>query len=518
MSLNTTSLADGIGVSVNNTRFKAGASVVPRKILIIGTFDPLKTSAVPNVPMQIFSPEHCGANFGFGFMLHRLAVQAFLGSAGVETWVIPQSEAGGSVKAAGKISITGPATAAGTLYIYIAGIVVPVSVASGDAATAVAGNIITAINAMKELPVTAVVGTNAYDVTVTSKSSGPWGNAISILMNLGLNQAVPAGLSVTITSMANGAGVPTIATALNALGTGDGANDAFFTDMVHGYGQDTTTLDAVLLYVGSGNTATGLWDSLVGRPFRSLVGDTAAGSAGLTALTTLSGNRKSDRATGVIAVPGAPNHPAEIAALTIGVIAAVNNDLAEGSYLGLTLPGIIPGAVADRWTSTYDNRDAAVKAGISPTRVRSGVVQLQNVISFYRPDDVPVTSNGYRSMRNISILQNILANIRSNFDREKWQGVSIVKDTIAVTDIASRKKSRDIDSVIDDLTALAKSFESMAWIFSADYTVKALAEPGAVSIRTGGTGFNSQLSLVLSGEGGIFNNVVNFDTDISVAM
>ncbi len=515
MGLQVTSLAAAVGASVKNVTFLPEALNVPRKILIIGTYDPLKTLVVAEVPVQILSPEDAGDKFGFGFMIHRLAVQVFKGSQGVECWVVPQTET--SAQAAGSITFTASGLLAGTVSMYIAGIPVPFDVAAADDATAVALAASNAIAAIKELPVTAAPTAGVLDIT--SKSEGTWGNDISIKFNIKPGEEFPVGLTgAVITDMTSGAGTPTIADALDGLGTGDDANEAFFTDVVHGYGQVTIMLDAISTYVGPGNGFTGLYEKTVARPFRVLTGDVVAGSSGLTDLTALGNGRKLDRANGVVAVPGSANHPAEIAALAIGIMARINNDLVAQSYIGLLLDGIDPGEKADRWTSDYDNRDTAVKAGVSPTKIASGVVILQNVVTFYHPDNVPVSSNGYRSMRNISILQNILNNIRVNFEREKWQGISIVGDVTKVSNPTDRTKARDISAVIDDLVALARSFEGKAWIFEADFTISKLKEAGAVTIRAGAIGFDSTLSVILSGEGGIFDTVVEFDTSIAVLL
>lgn len=516
MSLNVTSLAAAVGASVKNVQFQPSAENVPRKILVIGTYDPLKTLVVAEVPVLVLSPEDTGDKFGFGFMIHRLVTQVFAGSNGVECWVIPQTET--SAQAAGDITFVVSGLKAGTVYMYIAGIPVPFDVATDDDATAVALAASTAIGLIKELPVTAAPTAGLLDIT--AKSEGLWGNDISITFNLNAGEEFPVGwTSNVITDMTSGAGTPDIADALNGLGTGDDANEANFTDVVHGYGQVTTVLDAISTYVGAGNEFAGLYDKLVSRPFRVLTGDVALGSAGLSALVALGDGRKTDRANGVIAVPDSPNHPAEIAAQAIGHMARINNDIAAQHYVGVILIGIFPGDKgSDRWTSDYDNRDTAVKAGISPTKVENGVVTLQNVVTFYHPDNVPVSSNGYRSARNISILQNILFNVRLNFEQEKWQGISIVADTTKVSNTTDRIKARDTDAVIDDLTALARSFEQKAWIYTADFTISKLKEAGAVSIRPGTTGFNSTLSIILSGEGSILDTVVEFDTSIAVLL
>jgi phage tail sheath gpL-like len=404
------------------------------------------------------------------------------------------------------------------MYLYIAGLVVPVPVIDADTGTEVALAVVAAVAANPDLPVTAVVnGVTPGQVDFTAKSTGPWGTLISLSFNWGFQQALPAGVTSVITDMAGGAGIPDIQDAVDSLGTGDDKNENYFTDGNHGYGQDTTTLDILSTWNGLGNTKTGLFDKLVHRPIRFLDGDTVAGTGGKTALEALgTARRATDRTNGIIAAPGSPNHPSDIAALAMGVMAKVNSDRAEENYIGQILPGVIPGVIADRWTSDWDNRDSAVKSGISPTKTVSGsTVVMQNVMTFYHPTDVPVNSNGWASMRNISITQNILAAHHANFDREKWRGFSIVADVSKVSNVLSREKARDISAVRGDLIALAEAYEGNAWIFTKDYTIERLQSENLITIRPGGIGFNTVFPVYYSGEGGILDNEIKFDIDIT---
>lgn len=518
MPLSQSSLAAVVGAAVENVQFQSEANVLPRKIVIVGTYDPAETAVVDEVPVLVTSPADVGDQFGFGFMAHRLAKKAYLGSQGVETWIQPQAEAGGAAASTGDITFSGTATEAGTIYLYIAGDLVQATVANGDAFGAVATAVETAMAADPDLPVTGVATLGAVDMT--SKTKGPWGDDISITLNEGFQEALPAGITAVITGMTGGSGVPTIKDALDGLGTGDDANEKNFTDFIHGYGQDTTSLNSIRDYVGAGNDFWGLYKKTVARPFRSLVGDVTAGSGGLSALVTLGDGRKTDRANGVIAVPGSPNHPEEIAALALGIMARLNNDRAEEHYIGKILTGIWPGALADRWTSDYDSRDTAVKAGVSPTTISGGSVLMSNVLTFYHPDSVADSSNGYRSQRNISILQNILNTVKTNFEQEKWLGTSIVGDVAKVSNATSRLKARDVNAVLDDVVALVNGFEGNAWIYTAAWTLaKIQANVGNyIEIRAGGLGFNVIIPVLLSGEAGIFDNLIQFDTSLAVLL
>lgn len=517
-NITSNSEAAAVGVSAKNTTFKPAAEVIPAKILIIGTGDPATEAGnLTDTPIQIFSPEDVASQTGFGFMLHRLAIAAYKGSKGIETWMIQQPEDGAAVKAVGELDFTGSTgVQAGTLHLYIAGDHVPVTLSASATVEDIADAVVAAITADSNLPVTASKTAVTFEVVITAKSGGPYGNDISLGFNRSPGQKTPTGVTVAITDLVTGAGLPDIQDALDSTGTGDGSNEEHFTDVVHGYLQDSTTLDAVANYVGQGNDAIGLWDKVVHRPFVSPNGDVVAGSGGLSALVVVGGNRKQDRANGIIAVPGSYSHPAEIAAQAVGIVARISNNRPEQNYLDILLEGVDPGDKADRWTSEYNNRDTAVKAGISPTVVKSGAVYLQNVVTFYHPDDVPRTSNGYKSVRNIKIISNIDENVADNFEQEKWEGISIVSDVTRVTNPEAKKKARDTGSVLDDLVALTKSFYENAWIYDDSFTLEKLKESGAISVRTGGNGFDSTLSVILSGEGNILDTEVQFDTSIAV--
>ena len=55
-----------------------------------------------------------------------------------------------------------------------------------------------------------------------------------------------------------------------------------------------------------------------------------------------------------------------------------------------------------------------------------------------------------------------------------------------------------------------------AWVYSAEFTIDRLSQGGYVTIRDGQTGFDNRIPVILSGEGGILNNVTEFDTSIAI--
>lgn len=519
MTITPTSKAAIVGSSVENEAFAVTARVVPRKIVIIGTFDPAKTDIVPDTLMMVTSPEEVGALTGYGYMLHRLAVQTYKGSRNIETWIIPQDEPSGT-QATGSIDFTGSVGSANgeIIYLYIAGILnrpVIVPLAYAQTAAEICFAVTAAINAIKELPVTAAVNVTPEICDITSKSNGTWGNDISIAFNRRPGEELPPGIVASITPMSGGSGTYNISPALAALGTDDNANEKFFTALIQGYGG--AVFDAISAYVGLGNTKTGLYSELVHKPFQSLTGDTVADTAGLTAIIALAELRKeTDRANGIISVPGSYSHRMEIAAQAMGHRERIANIRAEENYVDIILSDIDPGDPEDRWTDTYQNRDVAVKNGVSPTLVRNNRVYIQNLVTFYHPDSVPPDSNGYASFRNLAIVQNLLDSQYRAFNTSKWKNFTIVEDATKVGNILNREKVRDIDSVIDECIALIQAWYDNAWIYETTFAIDQLKEPGAVTIRAGTDGFDINLKVILSGEGLIINIITKFDTSIAV--
>jgi hypothetical protein len=252
------------------------------------------------------------------------------------------------------------------------------------------------------------------------------------------------------------------------------------------------------------------------RPFRSLVGNVATTTA-LADLITFADARKTDRTNGVIAVPGSYTHPCEIAAAAGGVVETRNIDVPNKSYNRQPLYGVMAGPASTRWTDTYTDRDTAVKAGISPTVIVDSNVCLTNVMSFYRPADIPETSRFFATFENISLCQNILSSSQTWWNVDEWQNYGIVADASNVTDRYGAGYVKDIQSVIANWAAYLRDLESKGWIFESEYSIDQLKEAGAVAIRSGSlSGFDTTLKIVAPQIGSVTNYTIYADTSIAV--
>src|SRR6185295_6027775 len=204
-----TILKPGTYSEFNTTLAARGLPANVQEVLIIGQ----KTSSgsiAEAVPTKIFSEADAILYSGNGSMVHRMVKAAYLANPNLSLSIVNLSDGGSGVAATGTFTITGPATSAGLLTVYIGNEVVTVAIASGDANTAVATALNAAIGYLPGLPVSG--GVSSGVVTVTAKNKGTVGNQIALAYT-----CTATGIGVTVVAMASGATDPTLQTALTAV-------------------------------------------------------------------------------------------------------------------------------------------------------------------------------------------------------------------------------------------------------------------------------------------------------------
>ena len=206
---------------------QAGYSQPVQRALIIGQ----ATTTVPATPVPTFVPSVSWAQntYGGGSQLANMIAMYRATDPVGEIWALALPDNGSGTAASGSIAITGPATANGTLSLYIgagpnaSGInqqLVSLGVTSGQTATQIATALAALINSTFGLPVTAT--STSGTVTLTATNKGTLGNDIPIVLNyLGARggQSTPAGLTVAITAMSGGATDPVLTNLATWLGT-----------------------------------------------------------------------------------------------------------------------------------------------------------------------------------------------------------------------------------------------------------------------------------------------------------
>lgn len=336
------------------------ASYEPR-VLLIGQ---MTTGTAPaGVPRRITRREQATAFFGAGSAIEAM-VNAFLDAN--QTTILDAmglAQPGGAVAATGTFVFTGTATAAGTIAAYIAGRRVAVPIAAGTAAAAAAAALHAAINAASGLPVTAAVATAT--VTVTARNAGALGNGIDLRLNYRPDEATPAGLSVAVNAMAGGAGVPDIAAALAGVAAEP------YTDIVIAW-SDSTSLSALTAELAR------RYGAMVGLDAHGYVGIAGAHGALLTA-----GAAQNNPHLTLIGANASPSPAWAWAASLCGRAAFhLANDPAR-QLRGITLPGILPPAIAARFTLA--EQDQLLRDAISTwDALPDGTVVLSRVITAYQ--------------------------------------------------------------------------------------------------------------------------------------
>jgi hypothetical protein len=101
----------------------------------------------------------------------------------------------------------------------------------------------------------------------------------------------------------------------------------------------------------------------------------------------------------------------------------------------LKASGLTPGDDGDQWD--YLSRDLAVKAGSSTVESVDGVVNIGDVVTFWRPtgEEPPA----YRYVCDIVKLQNIIFNLSLIFAAPGWAGAPLIPDDQVTTNPNARK-------------------------------------------------------------------------------
>jgi hypothetical protein len=185
----------------------------------------------------------------------------------------------------------------------------------------------------------------------------------------------------------------------------------------------------------------------VRKPFVSFVG---VNDADVLDATVVSSTRRTDRINSQIPSPGAFELPVIIAARGLARIAKVANQNPPRDYGSQPLTGLRPGADGSQWN--YLQRDQAVKLGSSTVEVKDGVVNLSDVVTFYRPtgEEPPA----YRYVVDIIKLQQVIFNLDLRFASTDWDGNPLIPNDQPTVNPDARKPKDAIaeaNAILDSL-------------------------------------------------------------------
>lgn len=352
----------GSYIEINNSRALRGLTTWPARVVLLGQRLAAGTVA-PLEAVRVMDADQARRFFGRGSQLAHAFEAWFRANPPTEVWGLGVDDAAGGAAATRTITVTGPATAAGSIALLVGGRRIEVAVSAGQAATAIATALQAALAASSDLAVTAAV--EAAVVTLTARHKGEIGNAIEVVHSFYAGEALPAGVGLAIAAGVPGTINPDINAALDAVA------EMWFTDVVQPW-TDATNLAALeaKLALNSG--------PLVMRDGHGWVG-----LAGTHAALTTAGAARNSQFASIIGLRGAPNPPWEWAATLAAVcIPALAIDPARPVQT-LALPGLIAPAIPDRFT--YAERDLLLRNGISTVTVNdAGQVFVERVITTYQ--------------------------------------------------------------------------------------------------------------------------------------
>lgn len=246
---------------ISTVNANQGTYDYPTRILVVG--QKLATGTAVELATHIIADvKEAKALFGEGSQLALMCDTILNIQDSIEVHAIAQDDDVASATAAGSLLVTSAATSSGTLYLYIAGQRIKISVSASDTVAEIATAIAAAINDESDLPVTAAVnGGTAEQVDITSKHAGLCGNEIIIATNYYTGEVYPTGFAMTITQLIGGTTNPDVLDVLDVI-EGD-----WYTDIVMPY-TDTANLVAMEEELEERFSATGKMDATLSIAYR----------------------------------------------------------------------------------------------------------------------------------------------------------------------------------------------------------------------------------------------------------
>lgn len=391
-------------VEFDSTRANGGLVDNSYTLLVLGQRLPTGT-VEEGVPTQVPSGDAAETYFGRGSMLANMFAELKAANRLTKTVAIALDDDAAGVAATGTLTASGPATASGTLNLYIAGVKVPVGITTGDTADAIATAIAAAINANTALPVTAAVdAVTTSKVTVTARHKGEAGNGIDLRLNYYTGETTPAGVGVVIGAMTNGATNPDLAAAIAAMG------DEWYQAIVMPY---TDAANLALLETELTSRFGGV---------RQIDGMAYAAFRGDATTTDTFGATENSPHVSIMGTGLSPEPPYIWAAVNAAVAAASLSADPARPLQTLTLPGLKAPAPADRFT--FDERNLHLHSGISTYKVsRDGSVAIERQITTYQTNAADVADTSYLDVTTLATLSYLRyatrARITTKFPRTK---------------------------------------------------------------------------------------------------
>ncbi len=360
--------------------------------------------------------------------------------------------------ASGSITVAGTATESGTLAIYVGGEKYAVTVASGDTSSTVAAAIIAKLNSRSGNPVTAAVNSgDSSIVDLTAKGVGVYGNEIIIAQNrLGVagGEKGVAGITLTIVTMASGAGDIDVATVAAALG------DEAYDFIGCGAACTATELNA---WQEELEDSAGRWS-----PTKMLYGHVFKALRGSNSTLASFGAARNDQHVSVFGLESNFPDPAWLvaAAVTGREAIFITNHPARPTQTG-QLVGIMEPALADRFN--LEERQTLLMNGIATLYVAGGYVRIERAITTYQENAFGDSDTSYLDSETLFTLAYIQKRLKtaitSKYPRHLLAddgtrygpGLAIVTPSVIKSELIAQYEAMETLGIVENAAIFAKN-------------------------------------------------------------
>jgi len=312
-----------------------------------------------------------------------------------ELWCIPMADAGGGAKSTGDWTLSGTATADGTVHFYISGRKFSVAVTSGDAHTAVVTAAVTAAAELSDLPV-AVTDATLGVLQAESVHAGAFGDQMRLNHSLGAGEALPAGITIVLTQPTGGSGDVDHDTVVTEMGE----------DQYHTVGLGVHTAAEVAKIVTEMESREGPMRQIEGVVFSGVADSQANISTYMAGFNTSVLVVASQKKDALIQTPW------EVAAQTAGLNAArVQVDPAK-NLAGASYSGVSAAARGNRFTRA--ERDTLISDGAATTKAGSdGRLLVERLVTTQTTNASALPDLSFQDLTTVRTLHAIRFTIRA---------------------------------------------------------------------------------------------------------
>lgn len=439
-------LIPGFFVEMDASRAQYGS--VPQRALLIGQ----TITAATAVPAFCTTADAAAATYGAGSMLARMVAAYRANDPFGELWVLPIADHASGVAATKTITVTGPATAAGTIALYVGGQRVTVGVASGDSANTIAAAINAAVGAVATLPVTS--GVASAVVTLTARNKGTLGNAIDVRHSYRGAQggeALPAGVGLAFAAGTAGSTDPVL--------TGI---DAALADVEYDYiaaaWPDATALG---IYQSIMSDATGRWAWL-----RQVYGHVWTAKLDTSANLLTLGAARNDPHTTIIGYNDSPSWSPEVAAGAMAAAAVALRVDPARPVQTLAVQGVLAPPPASGFSKSTAN--SLLGTGIALlTWGADGTARWQRCVTTYQKNPQGFTDRSMLDVETLftlmAITRGLLGRLSSVFARSKLArdgtrfgaGQAVATPGIVKAELVAHYATLEAEGLVEDAEGFA---------------------------------------------------------------